>query len=394
MIPELRKKFNAEFSENNYQIFLDDLNSSLKWPADFRVSETPLFLSTDFTKILQKACGEIVGQIEERHFKEKSKNAIPPGLEVPGETEHPLFLQIDFAICSNANGGFIPKLIELQGFPSLYAFQYFLVKKLKKHFNIPENFTSYFNNHDEKSYLELFKTAVIAGHDPENVILLEIYPEKQKTRIDFAATEELLGVSPVCITKVKKTGQNLFYEKNGKKIPIKRIYNRVIFDELIRSGIKYDFDMRDELNVEWAGHPNWFFKISKHSLPSLKGEFVPNCFFLNEINSYPDDLHNYVLKPLYSFAGHGVEVDLTKEMLDSVNQKSNYILQQKIEYAPLIETPDGFSKVEIRMMFIWNDEPKLINNLVRMSKGKMMGVDFNKNKTWVGSSSAFHSIDD
>jgi hypothetical protein len=99
---------------------------------------------------------------------------------------------------------------------------------------------------------------------------------------------------------------------------------------------------------------------------------------------------------LYSFAGEGVEVDVTKEMLDKITSSSNlpagqdYILQKKIEYAPLVETPDGFAKAEIRMMFIWNDKPLLVNNLVRMSKGKMMGVAFNKDKTWVGSSLAYH----
>ena len=95
---------------------------------------------------------------------------------------------------------------------------------------------------------------------------------------------------------------------------------------------------------------------------------------------------------MYSFAGLGVEVDLTKEKLDEIKNKENYILQHKIEYAPVIETPDDFSKVEIRMMFFWDEKPMLVNNLVRMSKGKMMGVDFNKNKTWVGSNSAFHRV--
>ncbi len=392
MIPEIRKKFNSEFTQNKYDNFLEDINSSLKYPCDFRISETPLFLSDEFAMELIIACNDLVEQIQSKEFKEKLKGAIPNGLNVPNENEHPLFLQIDFAITKNEYGQFLPRLIELQGFPSLYGFQYFFSKKVRNHFNIPKGFTPYFSGLTADTYAKKLKEIIVRDKNPENVILLEIYPEKQKTRIDFAATEELTGIKTVCITKVKKKNKQLFYERDGKEITIERIYNRVIFDELIRSGIKYDFDFTEELDVEWAGHPNWFFKISKHSLPTLKGKYVPRCYFLNAIDAYPPDLQNYVLKPLYSFAGLGVEVDLTKEKLDEIKNRENFILQHKIEYAPLIETPDGFSKAEIRMMFLWDKKPMLANNLVRMSKGKMMGVDFNKNKTWVGSNSAFHRV--
>ena len=111
---------------------------------------------------------------------------------------------------------------------------------------------------------------------------------------------------------------------------------------------------------------------------------------MNELDKYPKDLNRFVLKPLFSFAGLGVEVDVTKDILDKVVDKSNYILQEKVEYAPLIETPDEYAKVEIRLMFLWDDKPILTTNLIRTSKGKMMGVDFNKNKTWVGSNIAYH----
>jgi hypothetical protein len=232
---------------------------------------------------------------------------------------------------------------------------------------------------------------IVGESDPENVVLLEIQPEKQKTKIDFSITESLFGITTVCISDVVQEGRNLFYKNNGKTIPIERIYNRVIFDDLKRNDTAFNFNYKDELDVKWISHPNWFFKISKYSLPLLKGRYVPECYFLNELSDYYDDLSNYVLKPLFSFAGHGVEVDLNKNILDVIKDPENYILQKKIEYAPVIKTPDENSKVEIRMMFLWDEEPLLVNNLVRMSKGKMMGVDFNKNKTWVGSTLAFHS---
>ncbi len=392
MIPELREQFNNSFNEQAYRNFLNELNSLFRYPADFRVSETPLFLSDELNQKLIDACNDITKQVRSLEFKEQSKYAVPESLLVPNEDDHPEFFQIDFAICKTADGEYIPRLVELQAFPTIYAYQYFFVKLLRKHFPVPDNFTPYYNNIDDEKYAELFRKTVLGECDPENVILLEITPEKQKTRIDFAATESLTGITTVGISKLIQRGRKLFYKKDGKEIPVERIYNRVIFDELLRSKIEHNIDFKSELDVKWAAHPNWFFRISKYSLPLLKGEFVPNCYFLDQVDELPNDLHNYVLKPLFSFAGHGVEIDLTKEMLKKIEDPQNYILQEKINYAPLIKTPDEYSKVEIRMMYLWNEEPLLVNNLIRMSKGKMMGVDYNKDKTWVGSSSAFHRI--
>jgi hypothetical protein len=393
MILELRKKFNSEFTQKKYEAFLNDINTSLKYPVDFRISETPFFLSDDLRNKLLKVCDELCRQVTSAEFKVKMKDAVPAHLNIPGETDHPEFFVFDFGICQDKNSGqFIPKLIELQGFPTLYAYQYFFEQKLKEHFNIPGDFTPYFNNISPDEYVKLLKDVVLAEADPANVILLEIEPKKQKTRVDFAATEKLLGITEVCISDVIKHGKVLFYKKNGIEIPIERIYNRVIFDELSRTEKNFNFDLQEDLNVTWVPHPNWFYKISKYSLPVLKGEFVPRCFYLRDLTSYPADLENYVLKPLFSFAGLGVKVDVTKQMLDEIKDPENYILQEKVAYAPLIETPDEFAKVEIRMMYFYDEQPILVNNLVRQSKGKMMGVDFNKNKTWVGGSAALHKV--
>ncbi|UCH65867.1 MAG: hypothetical protein JSW63_01665 [Ignavibacterium sp.] len=389
MIPELRSKFNSEFNDDTYQKFVRELNTHLKYPVDFRIAETPIFLPQELQSELVSACNQLLQQIQTDDFKKRSVNALPSHLEVPNEDSHPQFLQIDFAICKD-NGSFIPQLIELQGFPTVYGYQYYLAQLTKKYFDIEKELTPYFSSLDEASYTQKLKDIIISVCDVENVVLLEIKPEEQKTRIDFAATEELLGIAPVCISDVVQEGRKLFYKKNGKLVPIERIYNRVIFDELERGEVSFSFNFHDELDLKWIPHPNWFFKISKYSLPLLKGKYVPDCFFLNELSEYPDDLNNYVLKPLFSFAGHGVDVDLNEEKLKEIDDPENYILQKKIEYEPIIETPDERSKVEIRMMFIWDKEPMLVNNLVRMSKGKMMGVDFNKNKTWVGSSLALH----
>ncbi len=390
MIPELRKQINASFTEAKYQAFLHELNSTYKYTTDFRSAETPIFLSRHMTRHLVDACDDIVAQLQAPEFRSHAANAIPQGLSVPNESPHPVFLQIDFGICKDDGGNFIPQLIELQGFPSLYGYQAFLNDTTRKYYYIPENYGASFNGYVRETYEQLLREVIVGNADPETVVLLELEPEKQKTRIDFAIMEKMLGIRTACVTKVKKRGKKLFYSDNGMEIPINRIYNRVIFDELERKGVQSEFKFTDELDVQWAGHPNWYFRISKHTLPFLKSKYVPACHFVSDLKEYPSGLSDYVLKPLYSFAGLGVDIDVTKEKLDSVKDKSQYLLQRKVEYADLIETPDGFSKAEVRMMFIWNEKPILVKNLVRLSKGRMMGVDFNKNKTWVGSTIAYH----
>jgi len=390
MIPELRKKYNSSFNVDNYEAFINDLKTFTYYPIDFRVSETPLFVDSALTSKFLEASDDLIKQLNDENFKRKSDSAIPKHLSVPNEDSHPQFLCLDFAITKDESGSFTPKLIELQGFPSLFSYQYYLDKIVRKHFDIPRNFSSFFSGLDGEQYIQLLRKVILSDHDPKNVILLEIDPPQQKTRVDFACTEELVGIKTVNLSDVIKRGKKLFYTFQGKEFTIERIYNRVIYDELERKNFKFNFSFSDDLDVEWAGHPNWFFKISKYSLPFLKGKYCPRCYFLNELEKYPDDLSRFVLKPLFSFAGLGVEVDVTKEMLDKVSDRTNYILQEKVDYAPLIETPDGFAKVEVRLMFLWDDKPLLATNLVRTSKGKMMGVDFNKNKTWVGSNLAYH----
>ncbi len=391
MIKSLREKYNSEFTEEKYNSLVKDLDSEFNHKVDFRIAETPIFLPENFKKELFKASDELIAVLESKEFREYSKGALPDNMAVPNEDEHPVLLALDFAVCKDENGELIPQLIELQGFASLYCYQELLNEKMRKNFNIGEELQSHFSGMNNESYLKKLKEIIIGDSDPENVILLEIEPEKQKTYIDFLCTEKYLGVKPVCLSKVSKVGKKLFYDNNGKKTEIERIYNRVIYDELSRrKDLKYNFRFTEELDVKWIAHPNWFFKISKYSMPFLKSKYVPHTVFLSDIKEYPSDLENYVLKPLFSFAGVGVVFNIKKELLDSIEDRSNYILQKKVQYEPCIKTFDIPAKAEIRLLFVWDDKPRLINNLVRLSKGDMMGVDFNKDKTWVGSSIAYY----
>ncbi|HMF80734.1 MAG TPA: hypothetical protein VK562_04965, partial [Candidatus Acidoferrum sp.] len=352
------------------------------------------FLTREFTDEVTRAANEIIALTRTPEFAQHAASAVPKGLEVPNESGHPNFHVVDFAICAEGDR-LVPRLIELQAFPSLFAFQLLLLGCIRKEYPvIPRYWTSSFGGIKDDAYLDLLRRTIIAESDPENVILLDIEPEKQKTRVDFAATEKLLGIRSVCVTKIRKRQRQLFYERDGCEARIERIYNRVIFDELIRRpDLNLSFRFQDDLDVTWVGHPNWYFRISKHSLPFLKTQHTSPTFFVDKFPA-GENLDDYVLKPLYSFAGHGVDMEPTPERIGALENPHEWILQQKVDYAAFVPTVDGKkSKAEIRMMFVWPEnehDPTLVNNLVRMSQGKMMGVDFNIDKTWVGASIALH----
>ncbi len=379
------------FDEELYRAMCAWLEREGGSPVDFRISETPIFLDERLARELERAAWDIQRQVADPAYLAIADRAIPPGREVPGESGHPAILQADFALATGPDGNVVPRLIELQGFPSLFGFQWLLGRGYQAHVPaVPRDWRTYFAGLDDESYVRRLRQFLLGDCDPEQVVLLEVHPEQQKTRIDFHVTERLTGVRTVDALTVRRRGRRLLYERDGREIEIRRIYNRVIFDELERKRIDLSHIFGEPSDVEWLPHPDWFFKISKWSLPHLRGEFVPPCHFVSDLAAPPEDLENYVLKPIYSFAGLGVQVDVTPGALAAVRDPASWILQRKVEYAPLVATPDGFAKAEVRMMFLWDDEPQLVNSLVRMSKGKMLGVDFNKDRTWIGASVAFH----
>ena len=400
MIQPVRQLFNQAFSPERYRAFLDKIETDLPGQLDFRVAETPVFVPKVLTDKLLQACDDIVRVITQDDFKALTSKAIPTGQCVPNEPydgpdAHTQFLAVDFAVCKDESGELTPQLIELQGFPSLYGFQPYVADLFRSIYPIPDDLSHLFNVDTNSSYLERLRNMLVGDCQPEEVILLEIYPEKQKTRIDFVLTEKYTGVAPVCLTKIRKEGRALYYEKDDRQIRIKRIYNRLIFDDLQNfPDLQTDFHLTDDVDVEWVGHPNWFFRISKYTLPLLKSPYVPASFYLSDLDEYPTDLENYVLKPLFSFAGSGVKLTISAADLDAipVEQRGDYLLQRKVKYEPVIQSPDGLVKCEIRMLFIWpkaDAKPTLLTNLGRLSRGEMIGVNFNKNKDWVGGTVCF-----
>ncbi len=393
MIRALRQEYNKAFTESKYKDYLKELNDLYPGQLDFRIAESPVFVPRDFEEKMLSACESIIDVIKKPSYQQQSEKAIPAALCVPGDESIPHFIAFDFGVCMNESGELEPQLIEMQGFPSLFAWQVLLPEVHKKHFAMPDGYDVYLNGFNRESYIKLFREIVVAGEDPENVILLEIFPEQQKTRVDFHATESLLGIQTVCLTKLIKEGRQLFYMKEGKKVLVRRIFNRVIFDDLFQQPKEVQEKgkiFQEELDVTWLPHPNWFYRLSKYSLPYINHPFVPKTSFLND-SSLPNDLENYVVKPLFSFAGQGVIIDVTEKDIKEIKDPENWIIQRKVQYAAAIETPDEPAKAEIRIFYFWppgEEGPLAVNNLARLSKGKMIGVRYNKDKDWVGGSFA------
>ena len=393
MQKDIREKFNSNFTEEKYNAYMNEVEAISPGALDFRNAETPIFIGKDFTKKMLDACEDIIDVIVAPNFKELTERSIPADVRVPGNEKHAQCMVFDFGICENEKGEFEPQLIEMQGFPTLYAFQAFHSEITAKYANVPANYSSYLSGYNKEKYIQLLKEIFVGDHDVADVILLEIFPEKQKTRIDFYATKQLLGIEPVCLTKLKADGKQLHYLKeNGEKQLVKRIYNRLIFDDLQQQeGLTDIIDLTKEYDVEWVPHPNWFYRISKFTLPFIDNPYVPETFFLNEITQ-PVNLDEFVLKPLFSFAGMGVVIDVVQEDIDKIKDPENWILQRKVQYASIIETPDEPAKAEIRLFYFWKDEwerPIAVHNLARLSKGKMIGTRYNKDKTWVGGTIAY-----
>jgi hypothetical protein len=393
MVPALREEFNRNFTPQKYQDLLDSLAKVSGTPIAFRVSETPCFMPKWLLDRMAQYGSELVMQLlTSPKYLRVSDKTVPPEYNVANESKRPMFVSVDFGLVRNAKGGLDPKLVELQAFPSLYGYQAVSAQQYMDSYGLRKDLGIYLGGFDHDSYLRLMREVIVGGHDPENVILMEIDPQHQKTLPDFLITQKELGIAIVDVLSLKKRGKKLYYEKDGREIEVRRIYNRCIVEELVLKGVTLPFDVREELDVEWAGHPNWYFRISKFSIPYLSHPCVPRTWFLDENFTIPDDNHNYILKPLYSFAGAGIKFAPTEADIEAIpaGERHNYIVQERMRFEPVIATPHGMTQMEVRIMYVWPEGGELtaVLPLVRMGRGMMMGVDHNRDLEWVGGSSA------
>ncbi len=397
MLEPYRKEFNSRYSAAQYAALLSRLERDTRAAIEFRVCETPCFLSSEMVEEMASTGKELTQQLlNNPAYMQAAEDAVPAAYRVPGVSRHPHFMTVDFGLVRDESGKLRPKLVELQAFPSIFGYQDVLGRAYIETYGLDSKLNWLLGGHDDTSYWELLRRVIVGDHATENVVLMEIQPERQKTRPDFSVYEDRLGVKTVDIAKVRKEGSKLLYARDGRWIQIERIFNRAIVDELERKSVDLPFDYRDDLEVEWAGHPNWYFKISKFSLPYLHHEAVPQAIFLDDWfagrvgTGFPQERAQVLLKPLYSFAGKGIQFGPSDRELASIPEMDRhlYLMQERVNFEAVVETPYGLTQAEIRMMYVWPDGGVLepVVSLARLGRGLMMGVDHNRNQEWVGGS--------
>ncbi len=400
MLEPFRSDFNARFSVAKYEALKARLNAETGTEIEFRMAETPCFFPAALLEEMITAGRELTEQLlNNPSYLQQAQAMIPAGFDVPGQDARPHFMTVDFGLVRDADGELKPKLVEMQAFPSIFGFQPGFAQAYKEVFALDPRLTALYGGLDEAAYWALLRRVVVGSHKPENVVLLEVDPENQKTLADFRMHERHLGTRTVDITEVVKRGAELWYrdvQNGGALTRIRRIYNRAIVDELVRRKISLPFDYREPLDVEWAGHPNWYFTISKFSIPFLDHPTVPAAVFLDDWfagrgrDRLPADRKRWVFKPLYSFAGKGIEFAPTDDDLRAVPvaRRHEYLLQERVSFEPVIRTPEGMTQAEVRILYVWPEDGVLtpMTSLVRMGRGLMMGVDHNRDRTWVGGS--------
>jgi hypothetical protein len=403
MIPSLRQDFNARFTDEKYRAMRAELDRVTRTAIDLRVAETPVFLpSAMVAEMVEAGAAMTLQLLGNPEYLRMAEDAIPPAFRVANTDAHPNFMTADFGLVRERDGSLSPRLVELQAFPSVYGYQSALSAAYVNAFKLDPDLSQHLGASEEQ-YWEALREVIVGDHDPANVILMEVTPEKQKTLPDFRVHEDRLGIRTVDISKVRQRGARLFYDRDGVETPVERIYNRAIADEMLRKQITPGFDLTADLDVAWAGHPNWYFLISKFSLPFLQHPAVPPSVFLDEWmrgehqDRLPAERSDWILKPLFSFAGKGIEFAPTDELMHSIpsDQRRDYLLQQRMHFEPTVETPLGLTQAEIRIMYVWPDHGALraINTLVRLGRGKMMGVDHNRDQLWVGASAGLISVE-
>ena len=401
MIAALRTSFNASWTEQKYRDVIHRLESRTGATLDFPISQTPGFFPQSLMETLASTGIQLIDQIlsspeamtaAEAAVPERYRASTPLAAGSQGSEAIPTFAQVDFGLVRDDAGNIAPKLVELQAFASLYGFQLAMAEAYRDAFELPSSLQLYLDGLTHDRYYELAANAIVGDNDPAEVVLMEIEPRRQKTWPDFVVTEQMWGVRAIDTSEVKREGRRLYYRREGRLTQIKRIYNRVIPEELERRKIQLPFGYGDDLELSWAGHPSWYFRVSKFSIPWLSHASVPETWFLDGIEQLPVDRERYLLKPLFSFAGGGIIFAPTDAQIAAIprDERKHYILQERIAFEPVIETPEGPTQVEIRIMYL-RDGARLrpVLPLLRMGRGKMMGVDHNKGLRWVGASAGF-----
>lgn len=392
MLKDIRIAFNQAFTDERYQRYLDYINQHYPNSVGFRIAETPLFFSKEFKESITLAGEAICHQLIQPALLKQLCKGIPAGFNIDAYNTLPNCILLDFAITENGREPDY-SLVELQAFPSLFAYEIIQNNALLQSYSIPNGFSAFLNDYDEKSYLSLL-SQLIKGDNPNETILLELDPEIQKTCIDFYCTRDYLNIPIVNIRDIYFKEGKWYYLSGGKESTFKRIYNRIVFDEIKENEaiVETYIQLANDSQLTWFTHPIHFFMYSKYALPYITHPKIPKTVFLDQVNIQKTDFTRKVIKPLFSFAGKGVMIEPTQESVQSITNKAQWICQEKIHYVQGILTPKDPAKAELRIFFLKDPKTnvfKAVFNLARLSKQALINTAQNSNDTWVGGSMAF-----
>ncbi|MGB7133713.1 MAG: hypothetical protein WBD46_00380, partial [Acidobacteriaceae bacterium] len=376
MLPSLRQDFNHRFRPEAFRSLLHSLDAVARTHVGFPVAETPCFFPQALLGNMARIGADLTLRlVRDPAYLQKSLAAIPEPWRAASQNAHPHFLTADFGLVRESDGSLAPRLVEMQAFPSVFGFQWALSEAYRSTFSLPSSLRYLYGGLDESAFWKLLARTIVAGHDPETVVLIDVDPASQKTLPDFHITADRLGIRIVDIAALepvdasidphlRNPGQlrRLAYRDGKRLIPIRRIYNRAIVDELVRRQVPLQFDYREPFDLEWAGHPNWYFHVSKFSLPFLDHPAVPPAVFLDDWlpdgsparDRLPGDRSRLILKPLYSFAGQGIRFAPSDELLAAIppGDRHLYLLQERVSFEPVIDTPAGPTQAEVRILYV------------------------------------------
>jgi len=182
MIPSLRRPFNQNFSPEKYQKFIRHIDDVCGTHVQFRLSETPCFFPKELIDRMARDGEALIRQlVENPEYRAKSEESVPAAFKVPNEAPHPMFVQVDFGLVRDAGGELHPKLVELQAFPSLYAYQGPLAEAYINDYGLESSASGgrlkyLLSGLEPGTYRDLLRRAIVGSHDPESVVLMEIDP--------------------------------------------------------------------------------------------------------------------------------------------------------------------------------------------------------------------------
>ena len=204
MIPALRHDFNTRFRPETFRTLLHSLDAIARTHVAFPVAETPCFFPASMLDEMSRIGIDLTLQlVNDPDYLARSLAAIPEAWRAADQNAHPHFLTADFGLVREHSGRLAPRLVEMQAFPSVFGFQWAVSEAYRSAFSLDPSLRYLLGGLDESQFWKLLARTIVAGHDPETVVLIDVDPANQKTLPDFHITADRLGIRIVDIAALE-----------------------------------------------------------------------------------------------------------------------------------------------------------------------------------------------